>query len=253
MNKERTLLSPAHWRQISEETRIRLGRQGFYNTAFSERFFDILSYLLCPIFLKARISANFITFCTLVWGAISALIISVGTHPAWIIGLLIFTMTNLLDHIDGRVASSTHTATYYGYFIDGLTDAFVLCLFRFGLVISIYKQFHFSTLFILAMSVLILTPFYIFIYDKYAAFARRINQEKNTNIKPYVRNDHLKVPANLVIDLERVALLISLFHFPTGLWIYFSLNLCLEMGFIFYHIFCAYQQMRISNLEMLRS
>jgi phosphatidylglycerophosphate synthase len=241
------------WKKIVEENRVRLGRKGFYHTSLSEQFCDILAHYVCPIFLNLKISANLITFFEVVLGVIGALVMSGGTQQTWIAGLLIYALGIQLDHIDGKVARATNTATYFGYFIDGYSGVFVLSVVRLALVISIFKQFSFSLLFMMALLVLFLTPFYVFIYDKYAAMARRINQERGLNIKPYIRNEHLKAPSNMVVDLERVGLGISMFNFTLGIWIYLLINIILEIGFISYHIYFASQQMRVSNAEMSRS
>jgi hypothetical protein len=187
------------------------------------------------------------------FGVGAALVISAGTQPAWVVGLLIYALGIQLDHIDGKVARATNTATYFGYFIDGYSGVFVLSIIRLALVMSIFKQFGFTLLFVTSACVLFLTPFYVFIYDKYAAMARRINQERGLNIKPYIRNEHLKAPSNMVVDLERVGLGISMFHFTLGIWIYVLINIALEIGFILYHIYFASQQMRVSNMDMSRS
>lgn len=242
-----------HFKSIWESNRVRLGRSGFYHTSYSEKFCDIIAHYITSIFLKLKVSANRITVFELILGTIAAVIISGGNQEFWIIGLFIYAAAIQLDHIDGTVARATNTTTYFGYFLDGVSGVFLLSFIRFALMVNIYKQFGFTPLFIMAISVLFLTPFYVFMYDKYAAFARRINQERNLDIKPYIRNDFLKAPANMVVDFERIALIISIFQFSVGIWIYLIINFILEVGFIFYHLYSASKYMRISNVAMSRS
>lgn len=242
-----------NFQQISQETTMRLGRRGFYNTSFSEQFCDFLSYYIYPVFVSLKMSPNFITSCALVLGVITAFFISVGTQQSWILGLVFYAVTVMFDHIDGRVALHTRTATYFGYFFDAMVDSVILTLVRLALVAAIYKQFGISPLLMMACVVCFLTPFYVFIHDKYSVMARRINQERNLNIKPYIRNDHFRVPSNLIVDLERIAFIISIINFSVGIWIYYILNFFQEVTLISYHMYCAFKHMRVSNIEMTRS
>lgn len=222
-------------------------QHGFFSTSISEKVSDIMAYYLEPIFLHYKISANTITLISLLM-CVGASIITIAGYWDW--GLALYALATLLDHIDGRVARSTNTATFFGYFFDGLIGLVNVILIRFAILWLIFDKEGFSPLFWVGTFCFLSVPYYVFMYDRYSAFARWIRAEKGAYVKPYIRRGPPVIQlASLVDEVERIALFASLFWFSKGMWVYFTVNIVLGLGFICYQFYAAYKNMNINLMQ----
>ena len=80
------------------------------------------SYYLTWLFLRLDISANQITYFSLMIGTIGCLLLASGTYKVMIIGALLINFYDFLDSVDGNIARCTNTCTKYGAFLDGVVD-----------------------------------------------------------------------------------------------------------------------------------
>lgn len=233
------------FRQISAEIKESFTCQGIFSGSISEKIFDIFGYYTTPIFLKLRISGNSITSFGLLFSVFAAAAIAFG----WLItGLVFYAAAILCDHLDGRVARATNNATFFGRFYDGLANIFTYSLIRIGLIYLILNRHGLNSLAVTGLVSLALTPCYHFIYDRYSAFCRWINEEKKTNITPYIRKAFIVKIASISEDVERLSLILCLFLFLPGIWIYFVTGIIVSLSTISYHLYNAFINMRISNL-----
>ncbi len=152
--------------------------QGIFSTSISEKIFDILSYYVTPVFLALRLSADAVTFLGLMFSVLSAFAICIGTQQSFVMGLILYGFTILCDHIDGRVARARGTSTFFGKFYDGLSDIAKISIVRFALVYKIFNHYPTSHLIWVSVACFVLTPWHVFIFDRYSAYARWINEEK---------------------------------------------------------------------------
>src|SRR3989338_4115837 len=190
-------------------------------TPVSYKIFRVISYYIVPIFLKLKISANAITFFSLVLSILSALAIISGSTQGFIAGILLYFAAIICDYIDGGVARATNTTTFFGKFYDGLVGIAAVCIIRLALVYLVFTKYQVNALIWAGMFCLVLTPWQHFIFDRYSAYARWINTDKKLNIAPYIRRNFSPKIANVVEDLELPLLILSLFLFSPGMWIYF--------------------------------
>lgn len=221
--------------------------QGIFSTSISEKIFYILAHYVTPVFLTMRLSADAITFLGLVFGVLSAFAICSGTHQSFMIGLILYGFAILCDHVDGKVAFARGTATFFGKFYDGLVDIAELSIVRFALAYKILNYYPDRPLAWASIACFVLTPWHHFIFDRYSAYARWINEEKNTDIKPYIRKNFCLKLASIGEDSERLFLGLSVFFFIAGMWVYFIVNITLAVFYIFYHFHNAYIYMKVKE------
>ena len=84
-----------------------------------------LSFLVTPAFVNAGISANGVTYMSGALGVMSLVFFAWGNQAAWIIGLVLFYSSILLDAVDGNVARVKGSTSYLGKFLDGISDTLV--------------------------------------------------------------------------------------------------------------------------------
>ena len=80
------------------------------------------SYYLTWLFLRLGISANHITYLSLMIGTIGCMLLASGTYKVMIIGALLINFYDFLDSVDGNIARRTNTCSKYGAFLDGVVD-----------------------------------------------------------------------------------------------------------------------------------
>ena len=81
------------------------------------------SYYLTWLFLRLGISANQITYLSLMIGTIGCMLLASGTYKVMIIGALLINFYDFLDSVDGNMARCTNTCSKYGAFLDGVVDS----------------------------------------------------------------------------------------------------------------------------------
>ena len=96
---------------------------------------------LVPLFIRARISANGITFLSIVFGLLGALFFLKGTAPAAVYGAAGFLLANVLDECDGKVARQTGTSSRFGALLDTWADFIVHTAFFLGLGFGLAQRF----------------------------------------------------------------------------------------------------------------
>lgn len=81
-----------------------------------------ISYYPVWLFLRLGISANQVTYLSLLSGTIGCLFLAFGTYKGMIIGALLVNIYALLDNVDGSMARCTNSCSKYGAFLDGVVD-----------------------------------------------------------------------------------------------------------------------------------
>ena len=82
-----------------------------------------ISYYPAWIFIRLGISANQVTYLSLISGTIGCLFLAFGTYKGMIIGALLVNLYALLDAVDGNMARCTNTCSKYGAFLDNVVDS----------------------------------------------------------------------------------------------------------------------------------
>ena len=221
-----------------------MSKPDFY-LPISHRIFRWLSFPLTPLFVLIKVSADAVTYLSFIVGLIGAIFIAFGSPQSFVIGLSLFYVAMIMDFVDGDVARITKTACLHGKYLDGIIDIGNLCALRLALAYSALGSQR-EELMWAGVVCAVVTPFHILIYDRYSAFARWINEEENSNIKPYIRRDNkvLLFCLNMVEDLQHVFLILSIFSFSLGVWLYFLCNIFTGTITVCYHVYTARLRMR---------
>ena len=80
------------------------------------------SYYLTWLFLRLGISANNISYFSLIIGTIGCILLAFNTYKGMIIGALLINFYDLLDSVDGNMARCTNTCSKYGALLDNVVD-----------------------------------------------------------------------------------------------------------------------------------
>jgi len=119
-----------------------------------------LSFYLALIFLRINVTANQVTFLSLVLGLISCIFFTIGGNNNCAIALVVLFFAILFDFADGIMARFNKQATYYGSFLDGVSDAIIHSLIPLSVGIGFYnKKIH--------GEILVLEPVYFLILGSY--------------------------------------------------------------------------------------
>ena len=99
---------------------------------------------MVPLFVRARIPANGVTFLSMLSGVLGGVFFALGTPAAMVWGAAGFLMANLLDECDGKVARLTNSASKLGALLDTVADCIVHIALFLGLGIGLHRQFPHS-------------------------------------------------------------------------------------------------------------
>lgn len=105
----------------------------------SRFFFRPLSLLITPLFVRARLSPNLISFFRLLVSIVAMLLLFSHDFQIRIIGILVFTFSEVLDYVDGNVARVMKSKTFFGKWFDGLVDLLTILLII--IPVGSYTQF----------------------------------------------------------------------------------------------------------------
>jgi len=108
----------------------------------SKNFYRKISIYLTWVFLKLKLSANVVTFLSLVPGIIGFSFLSIGTKQGFLVGSLMMGLFLLIDYCDGEVARYNNNNTMTGLFIELVCHYFANFFIYFGLTIGLYKNYE---------------------------------------------------------------------------------------------------------------
>jgi len=228
---------------IKEENAGNFRRHDYSSMVISRKILNAVEECLKPVLSALRISPFQAVVLSLGISIFSAIQTVKGN---WSAGFGLYVLGFVLSDGILRAAQAQKTATFFDYFLNGFIGRLNLVVLRCALCWLIWIQSGISPLLGIGIASLLITPYALFIFDRYAAFTRWIREETEIYLKPEVPAVSL---ANLVYEAERIALVLSLFYFSLGMWIYFLLNSIFGMVFMIYHIRCANKKMRIDNLQ----
>ena len=155
-------------------------------SSFSAFIINRLSNLFVPIFIILKIKPNTITVLNF-FVCILSLILLFLYKNLFFFSILLFLVYQLLDNIDGGVARHYKIKTYFGKYIDSLSDVFFASFFYIGISLVTYQltsNYHLLLFTLLSSS---LIAFDVFILDKFSALVRWSNNENKKKFPPYIR------------------------------------------------------------------
>ncbi len=215
----------------------------FSSALISRKIFNAFGRVLKPVLIALRITPVQAAMLSLVICIFAAMETVKGN---WTIGFILYVLSSILNQGVIKAAKEIGSSTFFDHFVNGLIKVVNVVVIRFALCWLIFNQFGLSSLFWISAFCLVITPYALFIFDRYAAFSRWIKEETEILINPEVPATHL---IQIAHEAGRMILVVSLFYFSLGMWLYFAVNSVLGLSFIVYHIYSAHKKMRIDNLQ----
>lgn len=98
-------------------------------TVWEYYFARRISFLLAPVFLKTKISANQISILAIAFGIIAAILIIVGNFWQILLGAILMQIWLILDKTDGIIARYRKTESLFGKFLEEFSGSLIAALF----------------------------------------------------------------------------------------------------------------------------
>lgn len=184
-----------------------------YNSFF-EGLYRLFGILVSPLFIK--LNPNFLSLLSLICG-LMGLVLSIFFSLQISFVIIFFIFSFVLDFTDGIVARAVGKTSFYGRFIDGLFDIFVISFLHIVFLIHIINNKFtdiFDIYFIFFLIVITLVPIQHLILDRFSSLARWCNEMNNDKkIKPYYRNIFFGKITKFLLDSQHLCIWIIFFNF----------------------------------------
>lgn len=106
---------------------------------YSKMFYRSISIHITKLLLRTSVTANQVTFFTIVLGLIAGVLFSFGTHSYMLAGALLLQLWLIFDCVDGEIARYKGTAGICGKYMESLdhyvTEPFIIACVGFGLYV----------------------------------------------------------------------------------------------------------------------
>tara|TARA_B100000579_G_scaffold136450_1_gene110701 strand:- start:2234 stop:2974 length:741 start_codon:yes stop_codon:yes gene_type:complete len=187
------------------------------HNSFFEGLYRLFGILISPLLIK--LNPNFISILSLLCGSLG-LIVSIFFSLQINFVVIFFISSFVLDFTDGIVARATDKTSFYGRFIDGLFDIFVMSFLHIVFLVHLINTKFtdiFSIYFILFIFVITLMPIQHLILDRFSSLARWCNEVNNDKkIKPYYRNIFFGKITKFLFDLQHLCIWLIFFNMSTS-------------------------------------
>ncbi len=184
-----------------------------YNSFF-EGLYRLFGILVSPLFIK--LNPNFLSLLSLICG-LMGLVLSIFFSLQISFVIIFFIFSFVLDFTDGIVARAVGKTSFYGRFIDGLFDIFVISFLHIVFLIHIINNKFtdiFDIYFIFFLIVITLVPIQHLILDRFSSLARWCNEMNNDKkTKPYYRNIFFGKITKFLLDSQHLCIWIIFFNF----------------------------------------
>jgi len=177
-----------YYKIYKKVSKFNLISRPFINSSIIEFILNRFSNFLAPFFIILNIRPNTITIINFFLGLISILLIFFG-ESLFNYGIILFFTTILIDNIDGSVARYTKK-TFFGKFIDSLSDAIIYSLFYFSITFHFFTFNNHLLIFCLGIISCFFILIEILILDKFSSLVRWCNLENKLNNLPYIRKKY---------------------------------------------------------------
>jgi phosphatidylglycerophosphate synthase len=206
-----------------------------------------LANFLLPVLIILKVKANTITILNFLisFFCIFFLFFFEGIYVYF--SLFFYVLNKILDHCDGGLARFYKNKTFFGKFLDSISDALFASIFNLSLAIFFYFKTNNFFLMILGSFSSVLLCFDIFILDKYSSLIRWSNQENRNNHPSYIRKNYYPRFFYTLEDFIFIGILAFYFFFNNFnycQYILLSIFLIHFLSFfsnMFRHIFASYR------------
>ena len=111
--------------EIYPPEKEKAGRETIWEHYFARK----IAFLLLPIFLKLRVSANQVSILAVITGIVAAILIIMGDFWIILLGAILMQVWLILDKIDGFVARYRKMESLFGKFLEEFSGSLIAALF----------------------------------------------------------------------------------------------------------------------------
>lgn len=214
-----------------------------------------LSNLITPFFLILKINANKITYLNFINSLIIILCIWTDKKNFFQIAIILYFFYLIIDFCDGSVARYKINTSFYGRFIDGLSDIFLKTFLILSISFYSFKILNSLSLLIFGCIASIFIAFDTFILDRYSAIVRWFNSNYKENLLPYIKKKFLFKFSLFINDIYFIligSILLTqndnffLFCNLVGL---FCINILSALINIFIHLYSAFINLQSKKMK----
>lgn len=126
-------------------------------TIWEHYFARKIAFLVLPLFLKLKISANQISALSIIAGTIGIILIAIGNFWLILLGAILLQVWLILDKTDGFIARYRKTVSSFGEFLEEFNGALIATLFFSSIGIAASKFPGFLPFFQISSSKLFVT------------------------------------------------------------------------------------------------
>ena len=101
-----------------------------------------ISFWIAALFALFNVSANSVTWLSLVFGLLGFFTFFIGGHESQIIASIFILIWLILDHVDGNLARYYKTQSLFGDFLDSLVCYIVFALIPISIAYSVSNNIH---------------------------------------------------------------------------------------------------------------
>ena len=122
--------------QYTKEKRIQDRNTNFWVYMFNRK----LSFYPTWLFIRLGMTANQVTFFSILIGLIGCLFFSLGGKVNFITGAILINIWAILDCVDGNMARLLKSASSYGWFLDSITGLLLNAIMLSSIGVGLYHQ-----------------------------------------------------------------------------------------------------------------
>lgn len=199
-------------------------------------FGGLLSAIITPLFVFGRISPNMITYFRYFLGLIAIGAAAFVSDNYLFIPILFYMLGYWeLDFVDGDVARVLNKSSFYGRYLEGITDVHIDSLFYLSFAYRLLNQQHSLIWFWVGSICCFMSVLGTLNIDRYAAFRRWIKEEQNIDIGTHELPPRISVIRSASNDLRLASYIIIPFYPYIGTIILFCVCIVWNSILFFYY------------------
>jgi len=175
---------------LKKSFKINSSYRNFNSVSISGYLINRIANFFIPIFLILKIKANTVTMINFFVGFTCIIFFFIFNGDFFSYSILLYIINKILDHCDGGLARFYKNKTFFGKFIDSISDVLFLSFFNLSLAIFFYLKTNNFYLLIYGSISSIFICFDVFILDKFSSLVRWCNKENKKSFPTYIRKNN---------------------------------------------------------------
>lgn len=187
-----------------------------------------ISPYFTKFFVEHNVSANQITFCSIMLGIIANLMFVFGNYALMLLGCVFYQFWDLFDCVDGEVARVTNVKTLGGKYLETISEVIIHCGFMACLGIGLSQILNNNTFIFLGLTFAL----FICLLDAFALtrdvtmeqMRKRRKEDATTKEMSYAKRFYKKARLFFVVRIGYLVLaVIVIFEFFSPIKLYFEI------------------------------